>query len=183
MLRSKYETAFTKTTGTVIRENFDSGELVIPLSKLKRKLVKNEELTIDIRLKTGDGATTPIEATTVLAPDTDIDFDVSSTLLDDARGILKVQTQYNGSAQVSGADVSVTYTYNNKVYSVAAFDKTKNLQGTCEFYFYPPIGLPLTIEAIYVDTNGYCSKTSTMTCVSSGYRLNSINDAAVCGVA
>lgn len=90
---------------------------------------------------------------------------------------------------VTLADVgaNISYTYNNKNYSVAAFNVTKNLgmEETSTFYFYPPIGIPVSLQVKEEDVYDYkdVEETQTFTLTAKGYRLNKVNSTDVCGVA
>jgi len=55
--------------------------------------------------------------------------------------MLRVAAANNEQNALYDIGCNVSYTYNDKVYSIAPFYKEIDLEGTSTFYFYPPIGI------------------------------------------
>lgn len=177
-------TTLNENTTPTPRQGYKAGVVNIDIDKLKRRVLKNEQLTLDIRFVTVDGAPTMFPSGTVIEPTRDINVNLSYTW-DQVLGLLKVQAANNDSVALANIGCNVSYSYNGKAYSLAAFNVTKNLTGTSTFYYYPPIGIPVNIYVKEEDANDYKDNQSItgLTLNASGYRLNKVNSTSICGLA
>ena len=189
LLKKAYTTGIERTTlndqtTPKPRTGYKAGVVNIGIDKLKRRILKGESLTLNVRFVTVDGASSPLPSGTVIEPTRDINISVNHTW-DQELGLLKVQAVNNDTVALTNIGCNVSYTYNGKAYSLSAFSVTKNLTGTSKFYFYPPIGIPVNIYIKEEDANDYKDSQSItgLTLNGSGYRLNKINSTSICGLA
>ena len=162
------------------QEGYTGGTFTIRLDKLKRKIKANEELTIDIKFVTEDGAKTAFASPrTVVEPIRDIGMTVTRNY-DEAVGMLRINCKNADVTALQSVGCNITYTYNGKVYSLAPFAQKLDLakNGTSYFYFYPPIGIPLTYQVKEEDIydNKDVEPEQTLTIEGKGYRLNYITN-------
>ncbi len=176
----------TSETTPTPRTGYQGGQVLIGMNRLKRKVEVGETLTLGVNFVTGDGAPTALASGTVIEPRRDISMAVNHTW-DEDRGLLTVTATNNGSITLADVGCNVSYTYNGKSYGAAAVSVTKNLEvgGTSTFYFYPPIGIPLTLNVKEEDELDYkdSEPTQTFTLSAKGYRFNKIDSLTTCGVA
>lgn len=165
------------------RSGYSAGQITIGVERLKRKIVSGQALTIGIRFITEDGAATAFSSGTVIEPRRDIGVDVSYSW-DQEIGLLTVEATNNDSVSLADIGCNVSYTYNNKLYSIPSFDVSKNLTGTSVFKFYPPIGIPININVKEEDANDFKDNEdlTDLTMSGFGYRLNKINSTSTCGI-
>ena len=176
----------TSQTSPTPRAGYQGGQVLIPMSRLKRRIVVGETLTLGVNFTTGDGAPTPLTSGTVIEPRRDIPMTINRTW-DEERGLLTVTATNNDSVRLADVCCNVSYTYNGKSYSAAAVSVSKNLAagGTSTFYFFPPIGIPLTLYIKEEDVLDYkdAETAQTFTVTAKGYRFNKTNSLSICGVA
>lgn len=189
LLRKPYtvgvqRTVLNQNTTPAARSGYFAGIVVVDIAKLKRKVSKNQALTLDVQFVTCDNAITPFTSGVVLEPTRNINVAVNHTWYQD-RGLLKVQAVNNDSIALTDIGCNVSYTYNSKSYSISALNVTKNLTGTSTFYFYPPIGIPISIHVKEQDADDFKDKEdiAPFTVNASGYRLNKIDSTSICGIA
>ena len=185
LLKKAYTAALRRTALSNVsvppyREGYKGGVFDIPLDKLKRKINADEGLTVDFRFVTVDGAQTQfVKERAVVEPRRDIGMTVTRNY-DEAVGMLRINCKNADVTALHSIGCNITYTYNGKVYSLAPFaqklDLTKN--GTSYFYFYPPIGIPLTYQVKEEDIydNKDVEPEQTLTIEGKGYRLNYITN-------
>lgn len=188
LLKKAYTTGVERAklnanTHPVPRTGYKGGMVNIDISKLKRKITVGQNLTLDVKFVTGDGASTSITSGVVIEPRRDIQVTVTHSW-NQALGLLKIYAVNNDSVALSDIGCNVSYTYNSKRYSIAAFNQTKNLTGTSTFYFYPPIGIPLDVQIKEEDTNDYKDEQNIQGLIVTGYgyRLNKLNTTSISGV-
>lgn len=177
---------YSSTTTPAARANYAGGKVTIPIKKLKRKVKNNEALTLDIKFVTEDGAPTPLASGTVTEQTRVIGMTITKSW-EEERGLLTVMVTNNDESDLADLGCNISYTYNNKKYSVPAFNIEKNLASgaTSTFYFYPPYNIPLTLQVKEEDIDDYkdVEESETFTCEAKGYRFNKVNSMDVCGVA
>lgn len=168
------------------REGYQAGMIEIPMKKLKRRIGVNEALTLDIKFTTVDGAPTALSSGTVIEPRTDIPITINRTW-DEETGLLTVTATNDSQITLANIGANISYTYNGKAYSAAAVSAEKHLEAgkTSTFCFYPPIGIPLTLNVKEENILDFkdSEEPITFTVAAKGYRLNKIDSTALCGVA
>lgn len=189
LLESQYMPSVTKaylTSQTVpaIRQNCFDGMFTIPIEKLKRKLDVNEQIKITFRVYTSDGTVDNTHSLVITQLHRNIDVSMSYQWNQDT-AMLRVAAANNEQNALYDIGCNVSYTYNDKVYSIAPFYKEIDLEGTSTFYFYPPIGIQLTANLKAEDTNDFKGSSSidSIMIQSAGYRLNKMSEKVVCAIA
>ena len=173
----------SQNTQPTPRQGYTGGMIKVPLSRLKRRINANEALTTEIYFETAEGAKTRLANGTVIDPHRDVPMVCNTTWHED-RGLLVVDATNDGTLPITDVGCSASYTYNGKTYTLSPMKKQVSLAGTSYFWFYPPIGLPLSIKVSEEDIEDYKdTETLTYTAQAAGYRLNKDNDVNICGVA
>ena len=188
LLRKPYTIGIQRTvlnseTTPQPRTGYTAGLVKIDIARLKRKVTKDEALTLKVSFVTVDGAKTGFASGTVIQPRRNINVSVNHTW-NQQLGLLRVQAVNNDSVALTDIGCNVSYIYNGKSYSTAAFNVTKNLTGTSTFYFYPPIGIPVSIHVKEEDANDFKDNQNVtgLTLSGYGYRLNKVNSTSICGL-
>lgn len=192
LLRKEYTTSvgsckLTASTIPAARSGYKAGQVLVPVAKLKRKVTTGESLTLDIRFVTADNAVTKLYSPrTVEEPHRDIGMTINHSW-NESLGMLTVNVTNSDSIALEDVGCNVTYRYQGKSYSLAAFQETKNLakSGTSVFRFFPPLNTELTLHVKEEDSQDFkdVEDNITLTCEGKGYRLNKVGSTSICGVA
>lgn len=172
----------TSQTIPTPRTGYTAGKIEIGMKRLKRKIAAGEALNLNIAFTTCDGTATSFTSGTVIEPTASLPITTNRTW-DEDKGICKITA--TTTSTLSSIGCSISYQYNGKDYSIAPIDEEIDLQGTSTFYFYPPIGLPLTTTVKAentIDQKDYITS-APYTLAASGYRFNKEDDISVCGIA
>lgn len=172
------------TTLPAARTDYRGGMVVVPIDKIKRKVEANETLALTVNFVSEDGASIPILESGTVVQQTRVMSIGVTTNWDQVKGVLQVTAANSNAVPLVGIGCNVSYTYNNKEYSLSPIVEDINLASTSHFYFYPPIDTLISVHIKMEDEDDYKGvyDGNEFEVTSKGYRLNKADDLNICGI-